>query len=167
MATRDPDRPVGESPSDAATERAHTSQLPASSDDPHRGSSGFSGDVVTVYDTIGHGYTATRRPDVRIAALVDAALGDARTVLNVGAGTGSYEPLGREVTAVEPSAVMIAQRPCGRAGRRPHVGPADDAGVLAGARVPARDRGAGRAPRRAGRGDRRGARRRADPAGAG
>jgi SAM-dependent methyltransferase len=66
-----------------------------------------------VYDAIGRGYTATRRPDVRIAALVDAALGDARTVLNVGAGTGSYEPLEREVTAVEPSAVMIAQRPAG------------------------------------------------------
>jgi SAM-dependent methyltransferase len=68
---------------------------------------------MTVYDTIGHGYAATRRPDVRIAALVDAALGEARTVLNVGAGTGSYEPLQRDVTAVEPSGVMIAQRPAG------------------------------------------------------
>jgi SAM-dependent methyltransferase len=56
-----------------------------------------------------------RRPDPRIAARIDAALGDARTVLNVGAGTGSYEPEGREVTAVEPSAEMIGQRPPGSA----------------------------------------------------
>jgi hypothetical protein len=53
----------------------------------------------------------TRRTEPRIAAQVWAALGDARTVLNVGAGTGSYEPSDREVTAVEPSAVMRAQRP--------------------------------------------------------
>jgi SAM-dependent methyltransferase len=63
------------------------------------------------YDTIGRTYTATRRPDPRVAARIDAALGDARTVLNVGAGTGSYEPREREVTAVEPSATMRAQRP--------------------------------------------------------
>jgi SAM-dependent methyltransferase len=56
-----------------------------------------------------------RRPDPRIAAKIDAALGKARTVLNVGAGTGSYEPEGREVTAVEPSAEMIGQRPPGSA----------------------------------------------------
>lgn len=56
-----------------------------------------------------------RRPDPRIAAQIDAALGEARTVLNIGAGTGSYEPEGREVTAVEPSAEMIAQRPPGSA----------------------------------------------------
>ncbi len=56
-----------------------------------------------------------RRPDPRIAARIDAALGGARTVLNVGAGTGSYEPRDREVTAVEPSAEMIAQRPPGSA----------------------------------------------------
>jgi len=56
-----------------------------------------------------------RRPDPRIAAQIDAALGAARTVVNVGAGTGSYEPDGREVTAVEPSAGMIAQRPPGSA----------------------------------------------------
>lgn len=56
-----------------------------------------------------------RRPDPRIAAQIDAALGEARTVLNVGAGTGSYEPEGREVTAVEPSAEMIGQRPPGSA----------------------------------------------------
>jgi ubiquinone/menaquinone biosynthesis C-methylase UbiE len=64
-----------------------------------------------LYDTIGATYTAMRRTEPRIAAQVWAALGDARTVLNVGAGTGSYEPSGRDVTAVEPSAVMRAQRP--------------------------------------------------------
>src|SRR4030095_5365434 len=53
--------------------------------------------------------------DPRIAAQVWAALGDARTVLNVGAGTGSYEPADRYVLAVEPSAVMRAQRPAGAA----------------------------------------------------
>jgi SAM-dependent methyltransferase len=64
-----------------------------------------------LYDAIGAGYTATRRPDPRIERAVHDALGDARRVLNVGAGTGSYEPRDREVVAVEPSAVMIAQRP--------------------------------------------------------
>jgi len=64
-----------------------------------------------LYDTIGAAYTVTRRTEPRIAAQVWAALGDAQTVLNVGAGTGSYEPPGRDVTAVEPSAVMRAQRP--------------------------------------------------------
>ena len=68
-----------------------------------------------LYDTIGATYTVTRRTEPRIAAQVWAALGDARTVLNVGAGTGSYEPSGRDVTAVEPSAVMRAQRPAGAA----------------------------------------------------
>lgn len=69
------------------------------------------------YDSIGRTYTATRQTDPRIAARIWAALGDARTVVNVGAGTGSYEPPDRDVTAVEPSAVMIAQRP-------PHAAPA-------------------------------------------
>jgi SAM-dependent methyltransferase len=68
-----------------------------------------------LYDTIGATYSATRRTEPRIAAQVWAALGDARTVLNVGAGTGSYEPPDRDVTAVEPSAVMRAQRPAGAA----------------------------------------------------
>jgi SAM-dependent methyltransferase len=68
-----------------------------------------------LYDTLGATYTATRRTEPRIAAQVWAALGNARTVLNVGAGTGSYEPSDREVTAVEPSAVMRAQRPAGAA----------------------------------------------------
>ncbi|GAB7045765.1 MerR family transcriptional regulator [Catenuloplanes indicus] len=64
-----------------------------------------------LYETIGSAYPATRRTEPRIAAQVWAALGDARTVLNVGAGTGSYEPADRDVTAVEPSEVMRAQRP--------------------------------------------------------
>jgi hypothetical protein len=51
-----------------------------------------------LYDTIGATYTVTRRTEPRIAARVWAALGDARTVLNVGAGTGSYEPPDRDVT---------------------------------------------------------------------
>jgi len=68
-----------------------------------------------LYDTIGATYTVTRRTDPRIAAAIWTALGDARTVLNVGAGTGSYEPPGRDVTAVEPSALMRAQRPAGAA----------------------------------------------------
>ena len=68
-----------------------------------------------LYDTIGATYTVTRRTEPRIAARISAALGDARTVLNVGAGTGSYEPTDRDVTAVEPSALMRAQRPAGAA----------------------------------------------------
>ena len=67
--------------------------------------------MTALYDTIGRDYARLRRPDPRIAARIDAALGDARTVLNVGAGAGSYEPTGRTITAVEPSAEMIAQRP--------------------------------------------------------
>jgi hypothetical protein len=63
------------------------------------------------YETHGQGYGVQRRTDPRIAAYVHAALGDARTVLNVGAGAGSYEPEDREVTAVEPSASMRSQRP--------------------------------------------------------
>jgi SAM-dependent methyltransferase len=70
---------------------------------------------VTTYDRIGQGYAAVRQADPRIAARVEAALGDAGTVLNVGAGAGSYEPAGREVTAVEPSRLMISQRPPGAA----------------------------------------------------
>jgi len=68
-----------------------------------------------LYDTIGTTYALTRRTEPRIAEQVWTALGDARTVLNVGAGTGSYEPADRDVTAVEPSAVMRAQRPRGAA----------------------------------------------------
>ncbi|MEU1725241.1 class I SAM-dependent methyltransferase [Nonomuraea sp. NPDC005692] len=68
-----------------------------------------------LYDTIGAAYTTTRRTDPRIAARISAALGDAGTVLNVGAGTGSYEPPDRYVLAVEPSALMRSQRPAGAA----------------------------------------------------
>lgn len=68
-----------------------------------------------LYDAIGSDYPATRRTEPRIAARVWEALGDAQTVLNVGAGTGSYEPTDRDVTAVEPSAVMRALRPAGAA----------------------------------------------------
>jgi SAM-dependent methyltransferase len=67
------------------------------------------------YDTIGRGYAAARRPDPRIAVRIEAALGDCQSVVNVGAGAGSYEPADREVIAVEPSAEMIAQRPKGAA----------------------------------------------------
>jgi SAM-dependent methyltransferase len=63
-----------------------------------------------VYDAIGVGYARHRRPDPRIEAAIHAALRDARTVLNVGAGTGSYEPVDRTVVAVEPSSEMIRQR---------------------------------------------------------
>lgn len=63
------------------------------------------------YSQIGAGYAVIRQPDPRIAARILDALGTARTVLNVGAGAGSYEPVDREVTAVEPSASMRAQRP--------------------------------------------------------
>jgi SAM-dependent methyltransferase len=65
---------------------------------------------VQLYDTIGATYTVTRRTEPRIAERIWAALGDARTILNVGAGTGSYEPPDRHVLAVEPSALMRSQR---------------------------------------------------------
>src|SRR3954454_13255634 len=67
------------------------------------------------YDAIGRTYTATRAEEPRIAARLHAALGDARTVVNVGAGAGAYEPRDRWVLAVEPSETMIAQRPAGAA----------------------------------------------------
>jgi len=68
-----------------------------------------------VYDEIGVDYTANRQADPRIARQIHSALGDARSVVNVGAGTGAYEPSEREVLAVEPSRVMRAQRPPGGA----------------------------------------------------
>lgn len=71
--------------------------------------------MTAAYDTIGIDYARLRQPDPRIAARIEAALGNARTVLNVGAGTGSYEPVDRAVTALEPSAEMIRQRPAGAA----------------------------------------------------
>src|SRR4051812_2530908 len=62
------------------------------------------------YDTIGVNYAELRKPDGRIARVIESALGSARTVLNVGAGTGSYEPGDRSVIAVEPSREMIRKR---------------------------------------------------------
>ena len=70
---------------------------------------------MALYDRIGHNYAAFRRPDHRIASAIAAALGDATRVVNIGAGAGSYEPRGRTVLAVEPSEVMIRQRPPGAA----------------------------------------------------
>src|ERR1700712_3857697 len=83
-----------------------------------RHSDGSAGDAD--YGVIGPGYANYREPEPRITAQILAALGDARSVLNVGAGAGSYEPLDRGVTAVEPSAAMRAQRP-------PHLPRAIDA----------------------------------------
>jgi SAM-dependent methyltransferase len=68
-----------------------------------------------LYDAIGVGYRPVRRPDPRIGAALLDALGDAGSVLNVGAGAGSYEPTDRRVVAVEPSVAMLAQRPAGAA----------------------------------------------------
>jgi len=70
---------------------------------------------VPIYDQIGRQYTSTRRPDPRIAAAILDALGDAPSVINVGAGAGAYEPVGRSLVAVEPSWQMIRQRPRGDA----------------------------------------------------
>jgi SAM-dependent methyltransferase len=86
------------------------------------------------YERHGRTYARYRRPDARIAARIHAALGDARTVLNVGAGSGSYEPCDRWVLAVEPSATMRAQRPAGAApaiAARAEALPFDDGAVEA------------------------------------
>ena len=71
--------------------------------------------MATAYDRIGRGYTLTRQPDPRIGAMITEALGDVRSVVNVGAGTGSYEPAQMAVVAVDPSIEMIRQRPIGAA----------------------------------------------------
>jgi SAM-dependent methyltransferase len=88
------------------------------------------------YDTVGVDYAALRRPDPRIAAQIEAALGPADTVLNVGAGAGNYEPSSRRVTALEPAWTMIAQRPAdaspvvqGRAEALPFADQAFDAAM--------------------------------------
>lgn len=65
------------------------------------------------YDRIGTGYVQQRRPDPRLAALIWDALGDADSIVNVGAGAGSYEPRDRRVVAVEPAITMIRQRTAG------------------------------------------------------
>ena len=67
--------------------------------------------VPTDYDTRAGAYSTARIPDRRLERRIHAALGDARSVINVGAGTGAYEPTDREVLAIEPSAAMIAARP--------------------------------------------------------
>lgn len=71
--------------------------------------------MAATYDTIGRTYAKFRKPDPRIAAAIDGALGDAKSVANIGAGAGSYEPGNRRVIAVEPSEVMIRQRAAGGA----------------------------------------------------
>ena len=77
---------------------------------------GLDDDRATVrYETIGAGYATTRREDPVLRARILAALGDAESVVNVGAGAGSYEPRDRPVVAIEPSDVMAAQRPRGLA----------------------------------------------------
>jgi SAM-dependent methyltransferase len=84
------------------------------------------------YERHGRTYARHRHADPRIAARIHAALGDARTVLNVGAGTGSYEPTDRWVLAAEPSATMRAQRPAGAApaiAARAEALPFDDGAV--------------------------------------
>lgn len=90
----------------------------------------------TSYNSIGHGYAGPRQPDPRIGARLAAALGDARSVLNVGAGAGSYEPEDRAVIALDPSLVMLGQRPlgaapavCGRAEALPFCDAAFDAAL--------------------------------------
>ena len=71
--------------------------------------------MVNVYDNIGLSYSIARQPDARIGKRILAALGDSQSLLNIGAGTGSYEPRDRMVLAVEPSERMIRQRPQGSA----------------------------------------------------
>ncbi len=70
---------------------------------------------MALYDSIGRGYASRRRPDPRITTAIDNALGDCQSIVNIGAGTGSYEPSAKSVIAVEPSHVMIRQRPTGAA----------------------------------------------------
>jgi SAM-dependent methyltransferase len=65
----------------------------------------------TLYDRIGVAYTETRRADPRIARAIRTALGDVTSVVNIGAGSGSYEPTDLDVIPVEPSSTMIRQRP--------------------------------------------------------
>ena len=91
------------------------------------------------YDRIGIGYGLRRLPDPRLRAAIEEAIGRAATVLNVGAGAGSYEPPDRIVVALEPSAVMLVQHP----GQRPVQGAAEhlpfrDGGVLLGIEAPRR-----------------------------
>ena len=68
-----------------------------------------------IYDSIGQNYASKRQPDERWARQISACLGDEPTVLNIGAGSGSYEPRDKALIALEPSSQMIAQRPSGAA----------------------------------------------------
>jgi SAM-dependent methyltransferase len=92
-------------------QRAHCSRSSDGDVSLRRRKGGTIRGIDSAYDTIGVGYTRVRREDPRIAARIRAALGDARTLLNVGAGAGAYEPADLDVTAVEPSDVMRRQRP--------------------------------------------------------
>jgi SAM-dependent methyltransferase len=71
--------------------------------------------LAQLYDAIGRDDSGYRRPDPRLATAIIGALGNARSVVNVGAGAGSYEPTDRPVIAIEPSATMLDQRPAGSA----------------------------------------------------
>jgi SAM-dependent methyltransferase len=81
------------------------------SDGSRTPAAGFRTPAAHTYDQIGSGYARLRQPDPRLADRVLTALGDARSVLNVGAGTGSYEPDDRAVIAIDPAATMLTQRP--------------------------------------------------------
>jgi hypothetical protein len=94
---------------------SHRASIQRASDGANRLSTdemGFSARMPQLYDQIAQSYAQHRKPDPRIAAAIIAALGDAESVVNIGAGAASYEPRGRRVIAVEPSARMIAQRRC-------------------------------------------------------
>jgi SAM-dependent methyltransferase len=71
--------------------------------------------MASLYDKIGQTYAGRRQSDPRVGAAIERALTGCSSILNVGAGTGSYEPRSRMVVAVEPSSIMIAQRPVGAA----------------------------------------------------
>lgn len=71
--------------------------------------------MATLYDKIGGTYSGRRQSDPRIATAIEGAIAGCNSILNVGAGTGSYEPASRFVVAVEPSRIMTAQRPVGAA----------------------------------------------------
>lgn len=75
-----------------------------------KGTGGETAKMPQLYDTIGVGYGSYRRPDPRLTAAIMRALGELAPIVNVGAGTGSYEPSDRPVVAVEPAMAMIRQR---------------------------------------------------------
>jgi hypothetical protein len=104
-----------------------------------------------LYESLGHGYAAARRPDPRIAAQIAEVIGESTSVLNVGAGTGNYEPADRLVIAAEPSPTMLEQRSSSHPVVRSIAEAlpfADDTRAPSGARGPGRDVATG--PTRAG-----------------